>query len=468
MTRPHLPRRPGRATTTLRPPDGSEASSHVESARAVPSRSRDARMELLVVGLVFVVVNLVSAFAQRPLAYRGVSDWDSYHYERVAIQLSHGERPREEAPFVYRIGTPWLATIVPGGDVVTGFRVANLTANLLALILLGIFLRSYIGSWRIRTLLLVLYVTSWLAPTRFSYFMPVYTDPWDMVFLFAGLVVVARTTRLTRRALVMTPIVFVGMMFREDAIVLAVALLFDWFLSSLRARTSSSPRSSRLWLPPPVLLLPLAAGAVAFGITHAVAQSTGSSHYSYAHAAAFWALQKPLLGYVLAWFITFGPVLGLVVFDWRNAARFLSDRGFFLGYVIGVAVLAWIGGATTERFLLWATPVVLVMLGRSLERHGRALGSSIAFVAVLIVAQALASRLFWVVPRWPSTAVSPIPVLQLLTNHAQYEDLWSWSLSIRIRAAYVLEYGACIAGIVVWLRHVSRRSGETQGLLRAS
>lgn len=416
-------------------------------------------LELLTVAMLFIVVNAASAAYQRPISpivYRQRSlGWDSFAYHRMTDQLSNGQRPQADAPFVYRLGTPWLAALVPGSDPVTGFRVVNLIANILAVILLGVLLRSYIGNWKIRTLLLALYIANWLAPTRFFYFMPVYTDPWDMVFVFAGFLVVSRVKDLSGRALLVAAITFVGVLFRENVLLLPVALILDWYVSSYWMRSTGTESRRSSLLPPPILFLPLAAGLLSYAATHIVASP--ANDYSYAHAAAFWALQKPLLGYLLAWIITFGPILGLVVFDWRWALDFLKRHGFFFGYLLGVAVLAWIGGATTERFVLWATPVVFVLLGRAMERHGNLLRSSVLFLAILAVAQILAYRLFWVVPPWPSKAMSPVPVFELLTNHAQYEDLWSWSLSIRIRSAYVLEYAIFVLGMVAWLHHRARK-----------
>jgi hypothetical protein len=435
-------------------PDPSEVLGPSRSSEDAPSGRARGLREVVVVALVFVVVNLSAAAFQDPLSFEENVGWDGFFYRRMAIQLSGGDLPRVDAPFVYRIGTPWLAALVPGDDVLTGFRVVNLLANVLAVVLLMLFLRSYIESWRVRALLLVLYMANWLAPTRFLYFMPIYTDPWDMVFVFAGFLAVARAKDLTRRALVLAIITFVGVWFREDVLLLPLALLFGWFASPFVSPDRHGERRPSLRLPPTALWLPLAAGGVAYAGTHLLA--TPTNDYTYADAAAFWAFQKPLLGLLLAWFITFGPILGLALFDWRHAVLFLRRNGFFLGYLLGAAAFAWIGGATTERFLLWSTPIALLLVGRAIERHARLLRSSLVVVGALVVAQVLAYRLFWVVPDWPSTAASPVPVFQLLTNHAQYEDLWSWSLSTRIRSAYVLEYAAFVIGTVAWLRYRSR------------
>lgn len=427
-----------------------EVRAPTETASSHSRRKRTLAGEVLLVALVFVVVNATAAASQEPLSFEENLGWDGFFYQRMAVQLSHGDLPRVDAPFVYRIGTPFLASLIPGSDVPGAFRAVNLLANVLAVILLGLFLASYIRSWRVRTLLLVLYVVNWLAPTRFVYFMPIYTDPWDMVFVFAGFLAVARARDLTRRAQLLSVITFVGVWFREDVLLLPLALLLGWFLTSYLDRSGSAEGRARIGLPPSSLLLPLGAGAVSYVGTHLLA--TATNDYTYADAASFWAFQKPLLGLLLAWFITFGPVLGLVLFDWRYAVDFLRRNGFFLGYLLGAAAFAWIGGATTERFLLWTTPIVFVLVGRAIERHAELLRGSLVLVAALVVAQVLAFRLFWVVPEWPSTAASPTPIFQLLTNHAQHEDLWSWSLSIRIRSAYVLEYAAFVVGMVAWLR----------------
>src|SRR3954463_3475474 len=107
----------------------------------------------------------------------------------MALQMQHGQMPFAEAPYNFRIGTPFLASLLPG-DLLGSFRIVNIIANLLSVLLLMLWLRLYLSDWKIRVLLCVLFITQWHAPVRYVYFNPSYTDPWLFVVLLTGLIMI--------------------------------------------------------------------------------------------------------------------------------------------------------------------------------------------------------------------------------------------------------------------------------------
>jgi hypothetical protein len=140
-------------------------------------------LEVILVFLVFVTVNLASAVFQQPLTYNHGIGWDGTGYYATAEQFAQGYIPKDEAPFVYRIGTPLLAALVAKNDLLWGFEIVNFIANIFAVILLVVWLRLYISNWKIRTLLIILFITQWHAPIRYNYFLPASVEPWLLVLV---------------------------------------------------------------------------------------------------------------------------------------------------------------------------------------------------------------------------------------------------------------------------------------------
>jgi hypothetical protein len=100
------------------------------------------------------------------IAVNGGRGWDGAPYYSVAEQLSAGKPPVEEAPFVYRIGTPLLAALVSPGDLMAGFIVINAAANALTAMLFLLWLRIHPPDRSIRRALFTPFAVMWHAPIR--------------------------------------------------------------------------------------------------------------------------------------------------------------------------------------------------------------------------------------------------------------------------------------------------------------
>lgn len=68
--------------------------------------------EIIVVSIAFLLVNLASQHFQKTIVVNGGKGWDGVNYYASAEQISRGERPRAEALYVYRLGTPFLASLL--------------------------------------------------------------------------------------------------------------------------------------------------------------------------------------------------------------------------------------------------------------------------------------------------------------------------------------------------------------------
>jgi hypothetical protein len=117
-------------------------------------------------------------------------------------------------------------------------------------------------------------------------------------------------------------------------------------------------------------------------------------------------LRKPPTSYLLGWFAAYGPVLALLVFDWKNVARDLRAQPILLVFVALCSALAYFGGSDTERFVFWSMPVVYLLIARAFERHLLVFRSA-AIAVALLASQAVSARLFWTIPD-PKAEANPL------------------------------------------------------------
>ena len=440
-------------------PDGVKAT--VNSAtvgRALPgSTPHGRRAEGLMLAVAFVLVNLAGMLFQKQITYNAGKAWEGEFYYDVAEQYTQGKwHVASEAPLVYRIGTPFLASLLHRrlfpGDLFLCFKIVNGVANALTLALLILWLRRFVGDWRIRAALGLMFLLQWDTPTRWLYFYPAHTDPWMWVFLLAGLLAVERYREHPSpgRMLLVAALGAAGIAFREVVLVVPAAFLFvrnpvrgltarGWFLA---------------WREVPRLAWcdagPLAAGLAALLAVRLVARQTND--YSFAATAAHFLYDKPWPIYLQSVFLAFGPVVWFPILYWRQARAFLADRQYLAAYLAAFALLGLIGGTDTERLLYWAMPVVYVLIGRALEEQRADLLRPWWLPAGFIVAQLVASRaVFWPIPDHPSPYPNILPVFTPFGRKIPFMELFSYYQSHGVQLASLTAYLAVGALLASWL-----------------
>ena len=421
---------------------------------------------LLAVG-VFILVNIISFFYQDRLTYNSGRGWDGMVYCSVAEQFSHGQLPNGDAPFVYRIGTPFLASLVAGNDLLDAFWLINVLANAVTVSLLLAFFRWHLRDWRIRTTLLALFMTQWHGPIRLVYFCPAYVDPLFFVFIVAGLVLITRLKSSVSVDLIVALVVltFTGVFFRESVLMVALTVPFivNPMTPDLVQWKFVKQRLSSVRL---AFFLPAMAGVCGIAITHLV--TTQANSYSFLLTAFSWAYTKPLPGYILAWFIAFGPVLAVILYDIRGCWTYLMRQQHLLILVLGFSVLAWLGGSDTDRILYWSMPVVYVLAGRAIERQYTLFRSG-PILAALVVLQAISQRLVWATPDFPNPFSHKIPFLTPIGQECPMLDLFSYHAHRFIQSVSLLEYALCTDVILLCLyrRSIKRNDCANHTIARA-
>lgn len=185
-------------------------------------------LDIIISLLLLLAVNLISYKFQDRITLHHGQGWDGVFYYSMAEQFAQGHFPAEQAPFVYRIGPSYVAAILDSNNIVNGFLISDIITGVLTTILLVIWFRHFFSEWWLRVLLITLFLVHWIGPVRFSYYHPVYNDPWAFVFTISGFLFLKKMIEI--RSLVtlaaLSVLLFVGVFFRETVGLVALSFLF--------------------------------------------------------------------------------------------------------------------------------------------------------------------------------------------------------------------------------------------------
>ncbi|MBC7814955.1 MAG: hypothetical protein H7175_27605 [Burkholderiales bacterium] len=428
--------------------------------------------------VMFVLVSLWSIAFQ---PQNNVNGYDGMFYLNMAQTMAHGQPVTGPVPWIYRVGTPFLAAIVAPitGDMVAAFKLVNIAASLLTTLLLAVYLRRHVGSMYARLIVMFLYLTMWHAPVRFAYFYPTSVDFWLMAFVLAALLLGdmirekyadgVGAQRAAPLLVLLSVVIFVGVLFREVVAVFGVAALF---IGNPLIFGHNPTYIRRINLSNFANVLPFLAAIAGIFVSHALVVVNQEGYpYTFDGTIYLWLYDKRLMTYLLAWFVAFGPLLALVLYNWRRAVEWLSQRQDVAVFVLAIVVLAWVGGTDTERFLYWAMPIFYVLLGKALEDHGAWLRRSQVLVTVLVATQLLTQRFLLPTPDF-NTLTEPqiFPLLTVLGTDTAFEHLQTFYSTLRwqsISFALTVQHVALLAILLLWMsivagrwKHANRDEGE--------
>ena len=395
--------------------------------------------EIILVVTIFIVVNGTYSFFQKQVKVNGGKGWDGIFYYELAEQMSRNQRPTVELPFAYRIGTPYLAYHADRNDLLTGFLITNLEANLLIVLLLAVWLSFQIKNWRIRILLNLVFQTTWAGPVRSIWFYQTSVDSWVIVFLLVFLILMEVQEDLGKASLITGFISFIGIFFREIIFLIPTAFLFK----GVRWLNIRGSILEKFW----IRTFPLLAATLGWLIlTQWVSPLRHIAGYEGAHPFlnGFWVTLKNNTPdrWFLGWLGAFGPLTIIILLKPKPALLFLKDRPLVLVVLFCVAFLSIVGGHDFERFLMWLSPIFYLLLGITIESGLRFL--KIGWLLGLLVGlQVLSQRLFWTIPAQVSYGPLPHLPLILLTPfgpYTNYLDITSWYAQKEVHWIKTAEY----------------------------
>jgi hypothetical protein len=348
-------------------------------------------VELCLACAIVALVTLLSRQLQSPTT---VVVWDAGQYYRVTNQFASGSTPYAESPYVFRVAIPWLVAKRWPSAPSRGFLLINLASAFAIAVLLVLWLRAWALTGWIPIAIVGLVAAAWHGPMRYLFYNPGYVDPPFLALLLAGLLLIRSIEQKWSAAKIalLAVLVAAGALVRETMMLVPLCLVMvngpvgAWLQG--RRRSSVVPA----W----ALALPLLSCAAAIVFTHRIVSVDTTERASMLQAAMQW-LHKSPDQYVMGWLTAFGPVLAIVLFDWRRALRLLADHEWLAALLAGCVALSFFGGSDTERFAFWSLPVVYLLLARAIEHHAGVLRSTL-LVTALVVSQAIAARVFWGIP----------------------------------------------------------------------
>ena len=424
---------------------------HEDKKLTKPRKSHDF-YELIAVMVIFVLVNSITYLNQERISYNSGQGWDGVTYFKIAEQLSQGQWPHAEAPFVYRIGTPALAALLPIDNLLDSFLLVNLLANTATACLLIILLRMYLSDWKIRFILIAMFMLQWHAPFRFVFFYPAYVDPIFFTFSIASLILLTKLKRKysTVNLVALSIVISIGVIFRE--VILLFAFSVPFITNPLNVKIFQwrgiIKKIEKFRF---VLLLPLLLGILGLAFMRLLGSQT--NNYSFVYTAGSWAWDRSLFSYLLSWFIAFGPILTILIYNIKNALAYLMREQYLFVLLVGYAVLGWIGGSDTERLIYWSMPVVYILIGQAIYNM-RKLLFSVPLMLTLFGLQTISQRVFWNIPDYPNNFSHKLPILTPIGEQFPYMDLMAFHGNRMIGLISFLQY--CFCFIVLWIWFYNR------------
>ena len=424
-------------------------------------------IEWLAVALIFVSITILTAYTQKQITFHDGKGWDGTDYYAMAKCFAKGRRPAAGVPFINRIAGPFLVSRINPRDLMAGFRTLDLAGCTVTLILFVFWLRLHLRDWRIRVLMVLLYAAAFHAPVRFLHWYPATPDSLTHVGVLAAMLTLHYVENAAPpiAALCMTCFAAVAVPIREMMLVFTIALLFSRNLVSIDEKIPWLVKLRRWpswWLFVPVL----AGGLVFYAIRHWVITLDDAGRwlagigppngYLFPNIIVDMVYNKGVVPYFLAWFITYGPALTLLVWKWRDCVEYLWHRQVQMAVLAAVSLLGWFAGTDSERYLIWGFPVVYVLLGRVIESN-LWLFRSPFLVSALALTQAVSARIFAALPDYPPTAGRTWVVLTMWGEHVSSADLFSFSARQGLATLSFLEYMAVFVVLLVWVRLAESR-----------
>ncbi len=290
--------------------------------------------------------------------------------------------------------------------------------------------------------------------TRRVYYVPVMIDHWDKVWLLAGLIGIhkARSWRMPWPIVFLAIVTFISVFFRGVLMLIPVMLLFvDNPIGFDREKFTFSIKS---W-PKKNLYIPLFFGLLAILLCNALVIVNNEGTYAGIRLLGRIVYDMLVPTYLLGWFIAYGPLLALVVYNWRSTLSFLMKHQYQFVCLLSVMALSWVGGNTVYRYSFWAFPIIFVLIGRAMEEHMQEVKVPL-FAGILAASVVISQRMFMLWPDHPSSFPSRYPVFTPLGNDVPMIDVIGIG-NAEICAIALLEYLAFSVCIVLYLYYQERR-----------
>jgi len=317
---------------------------------------------VLLCGVIFIVYY---AFTQDLLLYNDGIPYDCFFYAEITKQMATGQAPATHAPFVWRMGLPFLVSLTYPDEIILGFRNWNLLFGCVNLFLLYLLMMQFTRSHLKVSFVLLLFIWQPLSPFRVIHLLPVnvYPPAYTAILLILYYGVIHPVLRW-KDSLLLSAVCFVGVFFKEIVIVPAIAIFCQQVVFAWRNRKEFAAEDLKgVWL----AAVPVFSGFVAFALTNTLVDVVGG--YSMANttfiAHAKFVLVRNLKNPdipILSAATVFGFILSIPLARPVKSFQFMRGNPLITFYIIGFGILSVSGGIATPRILFLAHPGIFALI----------------------------------------------------------------------------------------------------------
>lgn len=397
-------------------------------------------IELIIITITVLLAYTSSLLLQEPIKFNNGLGWDGEKYHQIATQVLNNQPISTKAPFVTRIGTPWLAVKLFGADLKYSFVRLNTFFSLILPFLVYFYLRKRPINTGLATLSAVVYAAFWHSPVNFFIFYPYYVDPAALFFLFIGLIISTSQLSQKNKTIYLAFTCGIGILFREIAAIPAFVYFLDYLLYhsgikfNIKEIFSKSTLLKLLSNDSRLRLTPGVVAAIVYVIISLNVTATNSHKFWNSALDVFY--NKSLVNYLHSLLIAYGPIVFIVFFNIKNFRSILATYKMEALYLYVFLILALIGGADTERIAFFGAPVVFFFIAKLVELDEV---KSFTYFSVIVVSSLLSMRIFLALP----TDVSDVHTYPIITQFSldfSYLDLYASHGDNKVRLVSFVEY----------------------------
>ena len=396
--------------------------------------------------LLSVITIAISHSLQPEISYNDGLGWDGVNYHQMAKQVANDEQISTKAPFVYRIGLPYLVAKIYPENIKSGFLFLNWLFTILNSVLLALLLARFINRKWVIYLLVFFYITQWHGFLRFGSFYPVQVDPLAITLILASLLVLLKRGISQLDVILIAVLTLVGVFVREILVLPAALLIMKAYFYDKKSKFTELVEVNKLFLILPFVLFLFVYATIRLSV------EPTTSHKFY-NAAADMLYTKSLFRFIHSWVVAYGAILILPALFYKQTWTYLKQHKIMMTYLAVIIVFSYIGGADTGRIAYWGFPVVFILAGRVLDEIELS-KANLSFLYALLIIQIIAQRIFNIIPDFPSNCEGTIVLLTPIGNCFPYLNLFPAHSELIPAIIGFAEWSIVIAVLWWWKRRV--------------
>lgn len=369
---------------------------------------------LSIVLILNILIFFIYSNFQSKISINDNLGYDGVFYVELANQFKNNEKLETNAPFLYRIGTPFLASFFE--NIPQAFFYINIIFSILSSLLVFILLTQYLN-YSYSIFLSILFQLHWVSGVRYILFDPIGVDYIALCFMFLGLILIKSSIKENLKIFYLIIISIFGVLFREIALIPSIVYLFI----NLRNDKKS--------------LIPFFFGIFSYILILLFVEKTND--YNSLIAALKWFYIKGIGTFTLSLFNVFG-LLVIIPFIFIKLTKefILSNKIISIPFFI-IIILGLIGGSDTERILSWSLPLFYILIFRIVEEKNLISNKYMIFILISLL---LTYRVFWIIPDDVEIQNHIYPLVTFMSNDFNFADLFAYHGDKIFTSIQLVEY----------------------------